>query len=212
MTPLALASLHPKLYHVTEPDAWESIQKHGLLSTFSALALFESSEATRVAATDYCRPDIVTLEHPEHGQLVINDNKPMSEKALHRCLEDGLTPKDWLHILNKHIFFWSSEDGLNRLLNARMNRNRSRLVLVIDTLSLAQNYVATMDICPINSGSTIRKPAKRGKSTFTPLSAMAYRDWQKLRGGRDKIKEVTVLNRIPDMERYVVDKFVTGLS
>ena len=69
-------------------------------------------------------------------------------------------------------------------------------------------YAEKMELCPINSGSTIRKPARRGLETFTPLTALPYKDWQKKRGKKDKILEVTVLEGIADIEEYVTHKDV----
>ena len=209
MTPQDLATLHPKLYHVTEPDAWPTIERHGLLSTHAALDLFAVNASMRKQLTENCRPDTVSIEHPQHGRIVINDNKPMSANALQKCLDDGLMPKDWLQILNQRVFFWSSENGLNRLLGAKMNQNRRRLVLVIDTLKLATAYVDQMELCPINSGSTIRKPARRGLETFTPLTDLSYKAWQRKRGKRDKILEVTITDGVPNAKEYVIERFIT---
>ncbi|MEM6886240.1 MAG: hypothetical protein AAF571_14545 [Verrucomicrobiota bacterium] len=209
MTPEDLASIHPNLYHVAEPDAWPMIKRHGLLSTFAALDLFGVDHEKRKEITEFCRTETVAITHHNHGRIVINDNKPMSEKALHKCLDNGLTPKDWLKILNRRVFFWSSKEGLDRLLNARMNQGRERLVLVFDTLRLAKAHKLQMEICPINSGSTIRKPARRGMHTFTPLPEMTYKAWRKKRGKNDKILEVTVLNHVPNVQNFVTERFIT---
>ncbi|MEM6683550.1 MAG: hypothetical protein AAF607_15055 [Pseudomonadota bacterium] len=208
MTPEELSDLHPRLYHVTAPDAWPMIKQHGLLSTATVLDLLEVDEPLRSQIAQRCRPEPVPLPHPNHGQIVINDNKPMSEKALAKCLDDGLTPQEWLTILNNRVFFWSTQAGLNRLLGARMNQGRKRLVLTLDTLKLARAYADRIEICPINSGSTIRKPARRGLRTFAPLLAQPYREWQKQRGQRDKILEVTVLGQIPDVDAYIIDRTI----
>ncbi|MEM9726016.1 MAG: hypothetical protein AAF909_11190 [Pseudomonadota bacterium] len=208
MSPEELAHIYPTLFHVTEPDAWPKIQKHGLLSTLAILDLFEVDHATRVAVTEQCRPTQIPLKHPQHGSIVINDNKPMSEQALLKCLDDGLAPKDWLRMLNSRVFFWCSDEGLSRLLGAKMNKGRKRLVLVIDTLSFSKEHTDYIEICPINSGSTIRKPARRGLKTFTPLGALPYKDWQKKRGRRDKILEVTCLRGVPDICNFVRDRYI----
>lgn len=206
MTPEELADLHPRLFHVTEPGAWPTIKNHGLMSTATILDLFEVGDPLRSEVAYNCRPKQVPLSHSDHGQIVINDNKPMNEKALTKCLDDGLTPKDWLAILNSRVFFWSTEEGLSRLLGAKMNQGRERLVLILDTFRLARAYADQIEICPINSGSTIRKPARRGLTTFTPLKAKPYREWQKQRGQRDKILEVTVLGQVPDAEAFIIDR------
>jgi hypothetical protein len=145
------------------------------------------------------------IEHPHHGRAFINDNLPLSEKALENCLDDGLTPRDWLRILNARVFFWADKEGLNRLLGARLNRSRSREVIVVDTLSLAQAHAERIDLCPINSGATLRKATRRGLNTFTPMMRHSFTDWSKLRGRRDQILEVTVQDHVLDMANHVLE-------
>lgn len=205
MTPDELAARHPRLFHVTEPGAWASIRRFGLLSTSRLLDLFELDVGARRVLETHRRPEAVGLSHPSHGDIVLNDNLPLSEAALASCLDDGLKPADWLRMLNARVFFWADEDGLSRLLGAKANRGRSRDVLVVDTLSLARTHADRMELCPINSGATLRKPARRGLSTFTPLAANAYDDWRRLRGKRDRILEVVVRGGVTDIERHVLE-------
>lgn len=205
MTPEELSARHPRLFHVTEPGAWPSIRQLGLLSTRRLLDLFEVDGDRSTALARRRRPEAVPLVHPRHGGAVLNDNLPLSEKALAGCLDDGLTPADWLEKLNERVFFWADGDGLDRLLGARMNRGRRREVIVADTLSLARAHADRIELSPINSGSTLRRPARRGLSTFSPLAAHSYGDWRKLRGKRDRIVEVTVRGGVPDIARHVLE-------
>ncbi len=122
MTPDELATRHPRLYHVSEPGAHESIRQHGLLSTNAILDLFEVETQERQRLTTARRATAVPLKHPLYGTMILNDNLPLSEKALENCLDDGLTPSDWLRTLNSRVFFWVDEAGLQRLLGAKMNR------------------------------------------------------------------------------------------
>lgn len=210
MTPEELAARHPRLYHVTEPGAWASIAKKGLLSTTHLLDLFEIESELRTRIETKRRPTTVPLEHPTHGHVIINDNLPLNENALASCLEGGLTPADWLRILNSRVFFWASEDGLNRLLGARFNRNRTREVIVLDTLSLATAHAERLELCPINSGSTLRKAARRGHDTFTPLLQYSFKDWSKRRGRHDQILEITVRDHVTDIDQHMIHVFQTG--
>lgn len=209
MTPKELATRHPRLYHVTEPGAWNNIKQHGLLSTSHILDLYEIQGAHRTEIVGKRRPQAIALEHPQYGRVVINDNVPMSEQALLKCLDDNLTPADWLGLLSEYVFFWPDEANLQRHLQAKLNRFRSREVIVIDTVSLAEVYVECMALSPINSGSTIRKPARRGLKTFTPLLHHSFNEWRKLRGGRDDIREVVVQGTIKDITSYVLDVYQT---
>ena len=205
MTPDELSARHPRLFHVTLPEASAGILERGLLPASRLLDLFEVPRAERARMERAPRPAAVRIRHPRYGTAVINDQTPMTEAALAKCLDDGLTPADWLALLNCRVFFWGGEDGLARLLGARANRARAVDVLVVDTLALARAYAERIELCPINSGATIRKPARRGLTTFTPLLALPYEAWSRKRGRRDKILEATVLDGVPDIGRYVVE-------
>jgi hypothetical protein len=189
---------------VTSPGALPGILRHGLLPTSAILSLYEVPEADRPAIERRRRPESVPLAHPAHGEAVITDNRPLSEAALAGCLDDGLTPADWLAMLNARVFFWPDEESLGRLLGARLNRARERLVLVLDTLSLARRHHACLELAAINTGSTIRRPARRGLSTFTPLGRHDHPTWRRLRGGRDRVREVAVVGGVPDVADHLV--------
>lgn len=205
MTPEDLSARHPRLFHVTEPDAWPSVRRLGLLSTSRLLDLFELPGGQRTALETRRRPAAVPISHPRHGTAILNDNLPLTERGLASCLDDGLAPADWLKMLNDRVFFWADADGLDRLLAARANRGRTRAVLVVDTLGLARAHADRMELCPINSGATLRRPARRGLSTFSPLAAHSYEHWRRLRGRLDRIREVVVRGGVPDIDRHVVE-------
>ncbi|MBL8677290.1 MAG: hypothetical protein JNJ47_07755, partial [Alphaproteobacteria bacterium] len=176
MTPEELATRHPYLYHVTEPGAWKNIKQNGLLSTTRLLDLFEIDKEKRMIIETNRRPSSVVIEHSRYGRAIINDNLPLNQQSLAKCLDHGLTPAAWLRILNSRIFFWANKDGLSRLLGARLNRNRVREVLIVDTLRLAKVYADQIELCPINSGATIRKAARRGLNTFSPLRQYSFNE------------------------------------
>jgi hypothetical protein len=209
MTPEELADRHPKLYHVTESGAWSSIKRNGLLSTRRLLDLFEIKNPQREILETKRRPAAVPIQHHHYGTAILNDNAPLSEEALAKCLDDHLTPADWLRILNARVFFWTNEESLNRHLGARLNRTRFREVMIVDTLSLAKAHLERIELSPINSGVTFRKAARRGMNTFTPLLKYSYSQWSIIRGRKDKIQEVTVLDQVRDTESYVIDVIQT---
>ncbi len=207
LSPEDLAAKHPRLYHVTDPDALPGILRHGLLPASDLLTLFEVPGADRRPIERRRRPASVSLTHPLHGNAVITDNLPLSEAALAACLDDGLTPGDWLAILNSRVFFWADEESLARLLGARLNRDRERSVLVLDTLGVAERHGRRMELSAINTGSTIRRPARRGLSTFTPLHRHDYETWRRLRGGLDRIREVTVVGGVDRVSDHLVGHY-----
>lgn len=120
-------------------------------------------------------------------------------------LDDGLTPADWLRMLNERVFFFASERPLGSLLGAKLNANRTKAIIEIDTRALAEAYGDAMEIAPINTGNTNYAAQRRGLSTFAPLARTDYDRWQHARGRkRDKIKEVAVRGSIPDIDAFIV--------
>jgi hypothetical protein len=210
MTPEELADRHPRLYHVTTPGAVCGMIRHGLLPTSSLLDLFEIVGEQRVGIEARPRAAEAVIEHATHGRAVISDNSPLTIESLERCLDDGLRSVDWLKMLNERVFFWADRRAVARLLDARINRDRARDVLVVDTLSLARGLADRMDMTPINTGATIRRTARRGLSTFAPVQAHSYQAWQRLRGRRDRVLEVTVRGGIPDINEHLIDVVRVG--
>jgi len=151
---------------MAEDGSWESIRKLGLLSTTALLDRFEVDEERRFAIESARRPEMVRLEHPDHGVADIRDNRPMLESALRRCLW-GMEPRGWYETLNRRGFFWPDRQRLLRLLGARAYRDRPHLVLEVDTARLLRRHAEHVTLSPINSGATFTmKPAPRGPNTF----------------------------------------------
>ncbi|WP_233834912.1 DUF7002 family protein [Paraburkholderia sp. ZP32-5] len=205
MSPDEFASRYPRLYHITGPEAVAGIRRHGLLATTELLTLFEASSATRQQIVGRIRPASVRISHPVLGSATITDNIPMNERALSACLDDGLSTADWLAILNRRVFFWPDEKSVAIHVGASARRGIDRIVMVFDTTSIAQAHHQQIEVSPINSGSTIRKPARRGLGTFSAIHRYEYGEWQRLRGMRDTIKEITVIGGVRDVERHLLE-------
>ncbi len=198
-----MAARHPVLFHLAEEAGLPSIRLHGLLPSEALVRLFEVEEPRATRLIEERRPNMVELTHPLHGRAILNDNKPISDKMLQNCLDDGLHPVDWMRMLNARVFFWPTRKKLLDLSNALANAGRRKIVLEIDTLSLAKAHGERMQMAPINTGSATRRPARRGLSTYTPLIELSYKDWQKKRGGRDTLAEVVVLGSVPDIAKHL---------
>jgi hypothetical protein len=165
-----LISRYPTLYHMAEDESWESIRRHGLLSTSALLDRFEVEGEERFAIESARRPEIVRVEHPEHGVALVRDNKPMQENALERSLVD-MTPREWYEHLNRRVFFWVEWKRLLKLLGARAYRDRPHLVLEVDTAALLERHAERVSLSPINSGATFALgPAPRGPDTFRRIA------------------------------------------
>lgn len=187
---------------MAEGDSWPSIHKHGLLSVTALLDLFEVNGTRRQKIESQHRPESVPIEHPAHGRAVIRDQKPMSESALNKCLVE-MTPEEWYRCLNRRVFFWVSEERVERLLGARAYRGRAHCVIVADTAAVVRRYHRKITLGPINSGSTIFNPQPRGKNTFLPISEYPFEAWVKKRGAaKNAVVELAVDYAVPDMREH----------
>jgi len=190
---------------MAEPGSWSSIRRHGLLSTSALLKLFEVSGRQRFLIEAAHRPTSVALQHPAHGAAVIRDQKPMSNAALQRCLQDGLRPADWYRLLNRHVFFWLSRERLDRLLRAKAYRSKRHTILEIDTARLIASCGRNVFLTPINTGSTLFSPQPRGLRTFLRIAEYPYDEWrQRRKGSRDAIVELAVRGAVQNIENVVV--------
>lgn len=195
---------YPIFYHMAESGSWNSIKEHGLLSTSAILDLYEYDGEERQQIESCHRPDSIEINHSEHGKAVIRDQKPMSDSTLEKCLQDDITPTHWYEILNQMTFFWTSENRLNRLLNARPYRNRPHDVLIVRSKELIEMYTDNIYLSPINSGCSIPFLHPRGKNTFLKINEYPFHiRKRKATGIWDAVVEVAVKGGVPDILRYI---------
>jgi hypothetical protein len=205
-----LVKNYPRLYHMAEGGSWESIQKHGLLSTSALLDQYGVSGEARKAIEATHRPDCVSLTAPKMGDAVIRDQKPMDDQGLVRALDgSGLKPTDWYRLLNSQVFFWTSKNRLHRLLKAGAYAHLEHDVLTIDTRKLVANYEKSIRLCPMNSGCTKPFPWPRGPDTFLSIADYPWESRVKIKRGEvwDAVVEVCVERSVPDINDFVVSVY-----
>jgi hypothetical protein len=198
-----LAELYPQIYHMAEDGSWDNIRQYGLLSTIALLDLYEIRGEERFAIESQHRPKSVPMDHSRYGPAVIRDQIPMRESSLEKCLV-GMAPRQWYELLNGKVFFWATRQRLLKLLSARAYRNRTHSVLTIDTQQLVARYAEALRLSPINSGSTIYKPQRRGAHTFQLMPNYPFDERKKKRGVANAIAEMCVDYSVPDLGNFVI--------
>lgn len=199
-----LVTRYPEVYHLAEPDAWVGVQRHGLLSTSSLLDLFEVPVESREPIEAARRPEVLRIEHSEHGVATIRDNKPLSESKLAAALDDGLSVEDYLRHLNQHVYFWPTEARLASLLQARSYRDREHLVITVDSAELVRRYEDHIRLSPINSGATVFNAAPRGLGTLKAIRDYDYEERRRTRGPAKAIAELAVRDGVPDVAGFTI--------
>ena len=186
------------------PGSWTSIRDYGLLSTSALLDRYAVDAKTRIAIESQRRPNSVIISQAGIPDVVVRDQLPMSDGALNKCLDDGLTPTDWYRILNARTFFWLSRVRLHALLEARAYRDKPQTILTLRTRSLVEAHESRIELSPINSGSTIFKPVRRGNKTFLPISEYDFESWRAKRNLEQAVVELVVRDGVADVRDHVV--------
>ncbi|MER9869725.1 hypothetical protein NKJ35_21605 [Mesorhizobium sp. M0136] len=199
-----LISIYPRLYHMAEDGSFPSIRNHGLMSASALLDAYGISGDQRLAIEERLRPESVDIAKDGLPNAVIRDNKPMSDSALQKCLQDGLTPFQWYKILNSKTFFWLHKKRLHRLLAAKAYRDRPHTILTFDTASLVAAHRDSILLSPINSGSTIMNPQPRGKGTFVKIADYPFAERRKTRPLENALVELTVAYSVPDAASHLL--------
>ena len=209
-----LVARYPTVYHMAELDALPQIWRHGLLSTSAILDLFEIQGQQRLQLEARIRKRMETLEHPVHGRITLRDQKPLSERKLAGCLEDGLTVEEWLRLINSKVFFWVCRDRVEALLGARAYRNREHIVFKINTRTLVAAHYERITLAAMNTGATNPVASPRGRKTMLPLNLFPYEE--RLSRRLRVAVELCVDRKVPDVMQHVETVYIgstqTGLA
>jgi hypothetical protein len=195
------ATAYPVLFHLAQGGSWPSIERHGLLCTTALLDLFEIAGSARNTIERAHRPQSVTIEHPEHGSVVIRDQKPMSEKRLVGALIDGTQPPEWYALLNGFVFFWPTLARLERMRGAYEGQRQT--IITIDTLELLTRHAPKIRLSAINSGATRPMAFPRGRSTFMSMTDFPFAA-RRRSGKASAVAEVLVEGGVLDINEIAV--------
>lgn len=202
-----IASRWPQLYHMAEAGSWPSIARHGLLSTTALLDLVEIHGSQREPIEARRRPESIPIHHPIHGTAWIRDNKPINQTVLRRTLV-GMSEAAWYRTLNGRVFFWLTEERLDRLRNAPPYRDREHDILVVSTEAMLNAHSDRIELSPLNSGA-VHPSADypRGAGTFRRIEDYDWTERRRVAPG-EPIVERTVPYAVDDIARLVIDVYM----
>jgi hypothetical protein len=182
---------HPRLFHLAHADAWPTLREHGLLST--ATLVRRSSVEDKDALLSTHRPEAVTVDVEDVGPVVIRDQAPLNIAKLTTALSAGMTVQDWLRMLNGMVFLYPDEATLTAF--HALYKTQPAVVVELNTRSLVDAYGSLVRLSSINTGATVYVAAGRGRETFRGIKQFE---------STKKVKEVAVLDGIPDLAKHVV--------
>ncbi len=198
-----LLANYPRLFHMATGEAWPAIREHGLLPTARIVSTSDLPAAQRHALLNRPRPHSTAITHPVLGSVTIRDQAPLRERHLAPALTD-MDAARWLDLLNERVFFWLHPDRLRGMLTARRFREQCHDVLVLDTESLLAKHEGSIELSPINSGSTLYPNApRRGSDTFLPLARYPFAERRRRYPVSAAVVELTVIGGVPDLAAHV---------
>lgn len=193
------------VFHLADMENWLSIQRHGLHSTIELIRQAGLVEHEARAFRDY-RAERMRLP----SGVVIRDQRPMPPSSLQRCLQEGLTPREWYDLINAKVFFWIDHDRLGRHVAACAGR--PQMIITLDSRRLLERYGHIAFITPFNVGNARRRPAPRGTRSFVPWKAWMATRWESeamaTRASRPPSHppaELAIEGSIPDLAELVLD-------
>lgn len=195
---------HPFLHHVAGEEAWPLIERLGLLSTAALLEHFGVDEHERARISAIRRTGCYPLANAAGQRAVIRDQIPLQLATLQRCLDFDCSVEEWRRLLDARVFLFASETDARGLMNARRNRGRKQCLIRIDRRLLIEVCGESVEVADINTGTTVRRAPGRGRRTFQKIFTYSP-------VGKRSIKEVTVLDRVQDINRFLPSiSFHTG--
>lgn len=197
-----LVELYPRVYHMAERGAWDSIRAHGLMSTTAVLDHLKIEGGNRARFESKHRDQKMDVRAGHASNIVLRDQKPMPERRLLQALTDGTTPQQWYELINDKVFFWVEEERLHRLLGARDYRNLEHDVLTLDSAAFIPAYAESIWLCHMNSGNTWPIPHRRGTDIFCRIP-----DYPMKRLGKPvkNVVELVVDYAVPNIADFVVE-------
>lgn len=177
----------PYLFHLTSKDNIKNIiSTKKLYSTKCIVETTECPEPNKILKEKRMEHKII-----KHNDItyMLRDQKPISEKLLKGCLEEGMTFEQYYEMLNERVFWWPTIDRLTRHYS-RYESEKPKIIRV-STESVYKLNKSKIEFSHLNSGALRANPylkgksPKRGYNTFVIPSKFNY--------STSKVAEVTFL-------------------
>lgn len=170
-----LAQNRPFLYHLTARMNVASIINSRCL--FSASLLLEHSDEPEPKSFLRARRPQHVIIKIKGESIQIRDQRPLSEKALSKCLDPDSKPADYYELLNNRVFLWPTIQRLQR--HYQRYKDEKPVLFRFSTHQIL-SLNPRVEFSRLNSGATRANsylggvPPRRGRGTFCVAQKFAY--------------------------------------
>jgi len=178
------------LWHVAPRGAWDSIKVSGLRTAEQLIVSADLDDAKRAELLASPRREPVALR-VDGADVVLRDQGPLLKRNdLNTILGDGLEIADWIRLLNRRVYLFTTPAAMNRMLAKYVVRDGAQDVVVASPLRLLQAVRPRIELTDQNTGAIARRTGpQKHLDTFQRLSRFPNKT----------PAEVTVVDGISDL-------------
>jgi hypothetical protein len=190
MTPEQFLNRCKIVCHVAPAGAWERISTHGFRTAEQLITQADLGDEERQELLTAPRPEAVRLRVGE-DDVVIRDQGPLlARKDLKSILDQGLEVGDWIHLLNRRVYFFTDETAMKKLLDKYVERDGAQDVIWLSPLKFLEAAGSSIELTSQNTGAVARKTGpQKAADTYAPLWRFTDR----------KPAEATVVDGLDDL-------------
>jgi hypothetical protein len=190
MTPEQFLDRCKLICHVGPAGVWEQIAKHGFRSAEQLIMDADLPDAEREQLLSTPRREAVRL-HVHGDEVILRDQGPLlARNDVKSILESGLDVSEWIHLLNRRVYFFATEAPLQKLRDKYIESDGAQDVIWLSPLKILEVEGIRLELASQNTGAVARRNGpQKTADAFLPL----YRFPDK------RPAEVTVLDGFEDL-------------
>lgn len=194
MTPDQFLARCPHLWHVGAPGTFESISANGLRTAAQSIAAADLDEEARTVLNTTPREESIQLI-VDGATVTLRDQLPLLKGDLEKALEPGVTPSDWVQVLNRRCYLFTDRARMQTMLEKYATLEGGQEVIAFSPLRLFDAAGPKIELSAQNAGATARKAdVPKGRDTFVSVTRFPNK----------KPAEITLVDGLEDLTGIIV--------
>ena len=170
MTPEQFLNRCKVICHVGPAGVWEQVQKSGFRTAEQLILEADLTEEERQTLLTEPRRESVRLS-VQGGTAVLRDQGPLfARKDLKSILGEGPNVSDWIHLLNRRVYFFTDETSMRKLLDKYTQIDEAQDVIWLSPLKFVESAGLSLELTSQNTAAIARQSGtQKTEDAFAPL-------------------------------------------